>query len=336
MCDDVIRDPEGFRERVAERLRGLEKDFSEKMRLVREGRAAGRPCVASGVLVPLEYDRGTGEHAVVLNKRSDRVQQAGDLCFPGGHVDPGKDRLLARLLVWNGFPPARARALQSLRQRAGLEEQRVVRFILAGALRESWEEMRLMPWNVEYLGALPTHHLLNHPRIIFPVVGRIRGRWRARPNWEVEKVLRLPVRAFFDPGNHLSYRLNLPGPLQEKTGMDHWELPGLAVRGEGGEEEILWGATFRILLNFMERVLDLKWEGIRPSRRVEKDLPENYFQTVVRSPYQRTIAEAQVNPDPKLASMTCWPCRRSPFCRASWSAMGIDPAVVFPYSWMLL
>ncbi len=277
ICDEVVRDPEAFRNLMVRRLKGAEKEFSEKMCMVREDRSEGKRTLASGVLVPLEFDRGAGEYAVILNKRSDRVQQAGDLCFPGGHVDPGKDRLLARLLTWGLFPSSRAGAFRSLMKNAGPEEKDAVRFILAVALRESWEEMRLRPWNVEYLGTLPTHQLMNYPRIIFPVVGRIRGGWRARPNWEVEKVIRLPVRAFFDPGNHLSYRLNLPGPVREKFGMDHWELPGLAVQS-GGQEEILWGATFRILLHFMERVLDLDWEGIRPSRMVERDMPDHYFQ----------------------------------------------------------
>ncbi len=261
-CDEVVREPGAFRDLVAGRLRGAEKEFSGKMRLVWGKRSDGKRYRASGVLVPLEFDRETGEYVVILNKRSDRVQQAGDLCFPGGHADPGKDRLLARLLTWGSFPSSRAGALRGLLKNAGREEKDAVLFVLAGALRECWEEMRLRPWNVEYLGTLPTHQILNYPGIIFPVVGRIRGPWRARPTWEVEKVIR---------------RLNLSGPAREKFGMDHWELPGLAVQS-GGEEEILWGATFRILLHFMERVLDLNWEGIRPSRRVERDMPDHYFQ----------------------------------------------------------
>jgi hypothetical protein len=92
----------------------------------------------------------------------------------------------------------------------------------------------------------------------------------------VEKILRLPVRAFFEPKSYVSYRLNLPEAVREKFRMDRWELPGLAVPSDG-EEEILWGATFKIVLTFMERALDLPLQGIQPERKVERDLPEHYY-----------------------------------------------------------
>ncbi len=277
----LVRDPKRFRDLVTRRLQGGEKDLAEKMRLVREARAGKEKVSASAVLVPLEFDREKNEYVLILNKRSDRVQQAGDLCCPGGRLDFGKDRLFARLMAWRMALYSRRAGTLSGGRPERRKEKEAVRFVLAGALRECWEEMGLRPWKVQYLGVLSSQELQNLPRIIFPVVGRIRGRWRERPNWEVDKILRLPVRSFFEPDSYVTHRLNLPGTLQEKFRMDRWVLPGLSVPCDGGEE-ILWGVTFKILLTFMEQTLDLPLDMIQPERTVERDLPEYYYRGRLR------------------------------------------------------
>jgi len=272
----LLRDPQRFRDRVVERLRGGEGELAEKMRLIREVGAGQEPSSASAVLVALEFDREKREHVLILNKRSDRVQQAGDLCCPGGRLDFGRDRRLARLMAWRMALLSPHRGLLRGSRHERREGKGMVRFVLAGALRECWEEMGLRPWKVEYLGILPAQQLQRRPRIIFPVVGRIRGRWQERPNWEVGKILRLPVGAFFKPESYVIHRLNLPRSVRDKFGVDRWEVPGLSVQTHGGEE-ILWGATFQILLTFLERTLDLPLGGIHPQRTVERDLPDHYY-----------------------------------------------------------
>ena len=42
------------------------------------------------------------EPCLILNKRSARVRQAGDLCCPGGGITPGLDRPAAGLLKYPG------------------------------------------------------------------------------------------------------------------------------------------------------------------------------------------------------------------------------------------
>ena len=42
---------------------------------------------------------GEKEPCLILNKRSDKVRQAGDLCCPGGGIEPRLDTWLARLLT---------------------------------------------------------------------------------------------------------------------------------------------------------------------------------------------------------------------------------------------
>jgi hypothetical protein len=141
--------------------------------------------------------------------------------------------------------------------------------------------MRLPPWKVEYLGGLPTLLMQSFPRIIFPVVGRVLSGWRVRPNWEVEAVLRVPLRAFLDPANYAMCQFRIPGTSGEREETHDGEYPCLVVSDPSGEE-ILWGATFRIMLTFMHRVLELPVEQIHPSRRVVKEMPHHYFTGKIR------------------------------------------------------
>lgn len=283
--DACLTNPEDLLSRVVERLESGQVDFLEQMRFIEAKRRQGERYASSGVLLPLEFDSSTGEYAVVLNKRSSYVQQAGDLCLPGGRTDLRIDRILSRLLAWGVLPTTRSRPLLRLLQGASPERETLL-FILASVLRESWEEMRLPPWKVEYLGGLPTLWMQSFPRVIFPVVGRIRSGWRARPNWEVESVLRVPLQAFFDPANYAICRfLIAPSPEEGEETLD-WEYPCLVVRDQEGEE-ILWGATFKILMNFMQHVFGLPVEQINPSKRVLKELSPHYFQGKKRSRRKR-------------------------------------------------
>lgn len=268
-------DPEALRQHVVERLE-RPVDFVEQMRFVEEKRETGETYAASAVLLPLELDASSREYVVILNKRSTYVQQAGDLCFPGGGMDPKIDGFLSRLLAWKILPTRRSRAFRKL-LRSSSHAKEVFLLILASVLRESWEEMRLPPWKVEYMGALPALWMQSFPRVIFPVVGRVRAGWKARPNWEVESVLRVPLRAFFDPENYAVCRFLVAAPSgEEGEGGHEWEYPSLVVRGPEGEE-ILWGATFKILMNFIERVFERPLEQINPSRRVRRELSPYYF-----------------------------------------------------------
>jgi 8-oxo-dGTP pyrophosphatase MutT (NUDIX family) len=273
--DALLRHPEAFRALAVERLDDGPIDFVEQMQFVEEKQEAGEKYAASAVLLPLEFDASSQEYGVILNKRSAYVQQAGDLCFPGGGTDRRLDRILSRLLEWRILPTGRSEPLRRL-LRSSVRAREVFLFVLSSVLRESWEEMRLPPWKVEYMGALPTIWMQSFPRVIFPVVGRVHPGWKARPNWEVESVLRLPLRAFFDPANYATCRFLVQTPLEDGQGALEWEYPCLVINDPAGEE-ILWGATFKILMNFMERVFELPVGPINPSRRVLKELSPYYF-----------------------------------------------------------
>jgi len=248
MVNDLFANEKALRNRIIERLKSLELDFPEQMDLIQERKEKGEKWSASGILLLLEFDKLENEYVIILNKRSSYVQQPGDLCCPGGVTGHRTDRILGNLLSKNFIQAVLSGLFQNLRDTPDSGKE-ILGLIIAGVLRESWEEMRLPPWRVEYLGGLRTHRLHSFPKIIFPVVGRITGRWRARPNWEVEKVVRVPIRSFFDPANYALANLKTPSPLNKKNGMNQSELPCLVVQEEN-HKEILWGATFNIIINF--------------------------------------------------------------------------------------
>lgn len=289
--EGLVTGRESLRSHIVERLEGGPVDFLEQMQVIREKRERGERTNSSGVLLPLEMDGPRGEPAVILNKRSTYVQQAGDLCLPGGGTDHRLDRILSRLLSWGILPTKRSEPFRRL-LRSPSGEREIFLFILASVLRESWEEMRLPPWRVEYLGSLPTLGMLSFPRVIFPVVGRVRPGWKARPNWEVEAVLRVPLRDFFDPANYGICDFAVTSARDEREETLFGEYPCLVISASGGEE-ILWGATFRILMEFMERVFGLSLLAMNPSRRVAKALPPQYFSGKGRKGrWRRTAAPA--------------------------------------------
>lgn len=238
-----------------------------------ERQVGGRRWAPSSVLIPLRFDRSRPEPLVVLNKRSDWVVQPGDLCFPGGGLDRRNDRILGWLLALGILPTRRSGPFRSL---AGFRDpqNRVLLTLVASVLRESWEEMRLPPWKVEYLGCLRPHSMASFPRTIFPIAGRILDPWKGRPNWEVEKILSVPLRSFLDPDRYALCRMRLPASSGAEG--TEWEAPCFLVP-DLGQEEILWGATFQILSKFLEAVADFSVSGVRPTRTVVKNLPAHYL-----------------------------------------------------------
>ena len=273
--EKIYQNPHQFKGLVAAGLESSGADFVEQMQFIRRERQRGKRWSASGILILLELDSKKNEVIIVLNKRSSYVQQAGDLCCPGGGSDRNWDRFLARLLGWRVLPSSRSKPFSKLLQ-LPKEEKDIFLFLLANVLRESWEEMRLPPWKMDYLGCLPTHMMQNFTRIIFPVVGMARRPWRPRPNWEVERIVRLPLHLFFDTDNYALCRVSSETSASQRWGRDDLTLPCL-VFSDNGHEEILWGATFRILMGFVASVFKIPVDRIHPTREIQKTLPSYYY-----------------------------------------------------------
>jgi 8-oxo-dGTP pyrophosphatase MutT (NUDIX family) len=151
----------------------------------------------AAVLIPI-VDHGS-VLTVLLTERSQGLRQhAGQIAFPGGRVEPGD---------------------------AGP---------VGAALRESEEEIGLLPEHVEVIGFLGDHVVMTGYRIT-PVVGLVRaGLALALDPTEVAAVFEVPLEFVLDPANHRLRRRPLGGGI-----VDVCEMPY-------GEHQI-WGATAGML-----------------------------------------------------------------------------------------
>jgi hypothetical protein len=125
-----------------------------------------------------------------------------------------------------------------------------LRILLATGLRESIEEMRLNPFGLQFLGPLPAQPLVMFKRVIYPMVVWFSGRKRFYPNWEVEKILYVPLRDLLNPARYARYQLRFDTPsaaAQVNT------FPCFRYE-QDDQKELLWGATYRITAAFLDYV----------------------------------------------------------------------------------
>jgi 8-oxo-dGTP pyrophosphatase MutT (NUDIX family) len=204
--------------------------------LGRCGESAGRP----------------DEICLILNQRSARVRQAGDLCYPGGRVNARFDFYAARLL---GLPVAPLGGWPHWRRwrRQRPVESRWLALYLATALREAFEEMRLNPLGLRFLGPLPHHRLVLFRRLIYPLSAWAPRQRRFRPNWEVERIVGIPLRRLLEPEHYIRYRLTMDLSSEAHQLAQVREVPAFRFPSADGPA-ILWGATYRITQAFLERV----------------------------------------------------------------------------------
>jgi 8-oxo-dGTP pyrophosphatase MutT (NUDIX family) len=214
------------------------------------------------------------EPCLILNKRSHKVRQPGDLCFPGGSIFPRLDRPLAKLFSlpitslgrWRFWPQWR---------RFHPRSARLLALLWATGLRESLEEMRLNPFAVKFLGLLPPQNLVMFRRQIFPLVTWVDRQRRFYPNWEVDKILHVPLVHLLDPANYRRYRLQLKNSADADGPDVTRDFPCFPIQ-RNGATEILWGATFRIAALFLEYVFDFKPPPLETLPVIEGRLARNY------------------------------------------------------------
>jgi hypothetical protein len=217
----------------------------------------------------------TPEPCLILNKRSQRVRQPGDICCPGGGVEPRIDAFMAHLLRLPGSP-LKNWAHYTRWRHAHPRELRRLNLLLATALREGLEEMRLNPLTVGFLGSLPSEHLVMFRRIIHPLVVWVNRQRQFYPNWEVERVIRIPLRRLLNPAHYICYRLSMPwrhAPAAEGGRLD---FPAFRFPTAQGTE-ILWGATYRIVMGFLKKVMGFRAPDLETLDVVERELPRQYL-----------------------------------------------------------
>jgi hypothetical protein len=127
----------------------------------------------------------------------------------------------------------------------------------ATGLRESLEEMRLNPFGVRFLGPLPPQSLVMFQRTIYPLVAWIDRQKRFFPNWEVERVVNIPLGDLLTPSNYARYRLDLNRRGETASADTTRHFPCFRAQSSHNAE-LLWGATYRIVTNFLNYTFDFK------------------------------------------------------------------------------
>ena len=120
----------------------------------------------AAVVVPL-VPAPTGL-SVLLTRRTDEVEQhKGEICFPGGRVDPGDADSLA------------------------------------AALRETWEEVGVRPEHLQVLGALDDFISITGYRVrpFAALLDRAEYPYAPEPR-EVDEILVIPANHLLDPAHH--------------------------------------------------------------------------------------------------------------------------------------
>jgi 8-oxo-dGTP pyrophosphatase MutT (NUDIX family) len=262
---------------VIDKLGTAANDFRETMDSMSLHGKNGESWRGAGVLLPLFYRKkdGQGEFVIKLMKRSSSVVQGGDISCPGGMLNPVADPILSRFVA-AGFPPIlRGDAMAHARKRGKADFQTILLF-LTNAVRETWEELGISPFNLQCLGPLPCRPLIAFTRVIFPLVGYVKRDWKPRPNFEVEKILELPLKDFFDASNYGLYTIETDYKLRDNiSGIRHF--PCFIAKDDRGEEEILWGATFSIVMSFFKIVFDFEIPELNGNRTFNKVLAAEYL-----------------------------------------------------------
>lgn len=227
------------------------------------------------------------EPCLLLNKRSQNVLQPGDLCCPGGgvaHLDKWIAQLmqwpLSPLSRWPGWPQWRA---NDPRQAKGLA------LLLSTGLREAFEEMRLNPLRVTFLGPLPVQKLIMFKRLIHPLAAWVPSHQRLKPNWEVERIVRIPLNRLIDPGNYGRYRLSFN--TGSKTSQRKEDFPCFIHQRRNGQE-VLWGATYRITMDFLKRVFGFDQPDLTHAPVREKQIGSTYLNGSLKVPKGHNFSES--------------------------------------------
>lgn len=266
----IAQEPQQLIEQVRHRLNGhgLGKGWGD---LSHQSHIRG-----SAVLFLLTSHRTTPDKApepcLLLNKRSQKVLQPGDLCCPGGGVER-VDRLLAPLMR---LPQSPLRQWPQGRQWQARDPNgaKALAVLLTTALREAYEEMRLNPICVSFLGPLPAQKLIMYERLIYPLAGWMPPHQRLKPNWEVERLVYIPLARMLEPANYARLKLSFSSDNKHVRRKD--EFPCFIHQGRQGRE-VFWGATFRIAMDFLNQVFGFQLPDLAHASILARHLGRTYL-----------------------------------------------------------
>jgi 8-oxo-dGTP pyrophosphatase MutT (NUDIX family) len=187
-------------------------------------RIADHPPTARPSAVLMPIFEERGEARVVLTKRPETMpSHQGEIAFPGGKLEEGTDGDLR-----------------------------------ATALREAREEIGLDPTQVEIVGELNSLTTVMGRFLLTPYVGLLHSRPKIVPDpREVASVFDHTISELLDDDAYREERWDIPAALGPEAGIDRpihfFELPG----------ETVWGATARILVEFLCHLTETRLTGGR-------------------------------------------------------------------------
>ena len=166
----------------------------------------GRPLRPASVLVPL-VERGAGLTLMLTRRAALLRHHPGQVAFPGGKQDPGDGGALGT------------------------------------ALRESREEIGLLPDQVEILGHFDAHETVTHFAVT-PFVGLLdAGFVPVADRREVDEIFEVPLAYVLDPAN-----FQIHGRRWQGAWRRYYALPY--------GPHYIWGATARLLRWLSDRMGD--------------------------------------------------------------------------------
>ena len=273
----IFRQKDLFPSLIVNKLASVHIDFEERYRKIKYSDKTVTPMLPASVVVLLNYKQfgqNNSEYVFQLIKRSDKVSQAGDISFPGGSLNPVTDRILSNIFTTGLFPSLYDQIL-SASVHKNKTTVTLIRLFLVNALREAWEEIGLNPFNINFLGALPCYSLTLFTRTIFPLVCLSIKPFEFKLNQEVEKILEIPVSTFFDVSRYALLEIEIPPG--KRTPACNKKYPCIVLADDQGKEEVLWGATFNVIMDFFRIISDDKLPHSSSPDIIKRVLPKNYI-----------------------------------------------------------
>jgi hypothetical protein len=273
MDQQIFHNKNNFTSFISSKLAEINIDYLEKHSQIKKVNSQGASHLEAGVVVLINYIEKAKKPGYVFQviKRSSKVAQGGDISCPGGMLHPSIDNIFS-IFLKTGLLPAMRGIKLKYKDKNILS---LIRLFLANSLREAWEEIGLNPYNVSFLGALPTYSLSSFTRTIYPLVCLTRNPFKYKLNSEVEKVVEIPFGFFFESSNYAW--LQVTTPEEQNAYSETSRFPCLAISDGKGDYDILWGATFYIITNFLGIICEKRLPGPSSKKIVKKIITESYL-----------------------------------------------------------
>ncbi|MEN6624556.1 MAG: CoA pyrophosphatase [Smithella sp.] len=271
----ILHNKDVFPSFVADKLSSTIIDYKEKYNEIKYFSKKAIPRLAAGVVLLLHYKEFNSDHseyAFQLIKRSDKISQGGDISCPGGMLRPVFDRVFSFFLKAGLFPSLHQQ-ITSVTTGKDREDINLINLFLVNALREAWEEIGINPFRVSFLGALPCYSLMVAARTIFPLVCLVPEPFEFKLSSEVDKIIEIPISTFFDSSKYALLDIEMPF----SSIITNKQFPCLTLAVDNGEQEILWGATFNIIMNFLRIISDESLPIPSSCETIKKVLSKNYI-----------------------------------------------------------